>query len=32
MVNRILKDLTAGGYISSTPKKITLHKKLPPHW
>jgi CRP/FNR family cyclic AMP-dependent transcriptional regulator len=32
MVNRILKDLTAGGYISVDAKQITVHKKLPSHW
>jgi len=32
MVNRIVKDLTAGGYISVDSKQITVHKKLPPHW
>jgi len=32
MVNRIVKDLTAGGYISIEGKQITIHKKLPAHW
>ena len=32
MVNRIVKDLTAGGYISVDAKHITVHKRLPPHW
>lgn len=32
MVNRIIKDLTAGGYISIDGKHITVHKKLPAHW
>jgi CRP/FNR family cyclic AMP-dependent transcriptional regulator len=32
MVNRIMKDLTAGGYISIDGKRITVHKKLPAHW
>ena len=32
MVNRIVKDLTAGGYISVEAKHITVHKKLPAHW
>jgi len=32
MVNRIIKDLTAGGYISIGDKHITVHKKLPAHW
>jgi CRP/FNR family cyclic AMP-dependent transcriptional regulator len=32
MVNRIVKDLTEGGYISVDAKQITVHKKLPSHW
>jgi len=32
MVNRIVKDLTAGGYISVDAKQITVHKRLPAHW
>jgi len=32
MVNRIVKDLTAGGYISVEAKHIAVHKKLPAHW
>lgn len=32
MVSRIFKDLVTGGYISTEDKKITLKKKLPPHW
>jgi CRP/FNR family cyclic AMP-dependent transcriptional regulator len=32
MVNRIVKDLTEGGYISVNAKQITVHKKLPAHW
>src|ERR1700704_3215707 len=32
MVNRIVKDLTAGGYISVDAQQITVHKKLPSHW
>ena len=32
MVSRIVKDLTAGGYISIEAKHITVHRKLPPHW
>jgi CRP/FNR family cyclic AMP-dependent transcriptional regulator len=32
MVSRIVKDLTAGGYISVDAKQITVHKKLPPRW
>lgn len=32
MVNRIVKDLTAGGYISVDAKHITVHKKLPAQW
>ncbi len=32
MVNRIVKDLTAGGYISVDARQITVHKKLPAQW
>ena len=32
MVNRIVKDLTAGGYIAVDARQITVHKKLPSHW
>jgi CRP/FNR family cyclic AMP-dependent transcriptional regulator len=32
MVNRIIKDLTAGGYISIGDKHITVRRKLPAHW
>ncbi len=32
MVSRIIKDLTAGGYISIDAKHITVHKKLPANW
>ena len=32
MVNRIIKDLTAGGYITIDSKYITIHKKPPAHW
>jgi len=32
MVSRIVKDLTAGGYISIEAKHIAVHKKLPAHW
>jgi CRP/FNR family transcriptional regulator, cyclic AMP receptor protein len=32
MVSRIVKDLTAGGYISVDAKQITVHKKLPAQW
>ena len=32
MVNRIVKDLTAGGYISVDAKQIRVHKRLPAHW
>jgi CRP/FNR family transcriptional regulator, cyclic AMP receptor protein len=32
MVTRILKDLTAGGYLSVQEKFITVHKKPPPGW
>jgi len=32
MVNRIVKDLTAGGYISVEAKHVTVRKKLPARW
>lgn len=32
MVSRIVKDLTAGGYISVEAKHISVHKRLPAHW
>jgi CRP/FNR family cyclic AMP-dependent transcriptional regulator len=32
MVNRIVRDLTAGGYISVDARQIRIHKRLPAHW
>jgi len=32
MVSRILKDLSAGGYVAVEAKQIVLLKKLPAHW
>ena len=32
MVSRILRDLTAGGYVALDAKKIRILKALPPHW
>jgi CRP/FNR family cyclic AMP-dependent transcriptional regulator len=32
MVSRILRDLTAGGYVALDGKKIRIIKKLPPQW
>ena len=32
MVSRLLKDMEKGGYITLGVKRITLLKKLPPHW
>ena len=32
MVSRILKDLSAGGYVSVAGKQITIHRKLPSRW
>jgi len=32
MVSRIMRDLTAGGYITIDAKRIQIHKKLPPNW
>jgi CRP/FNR family cyclic AMP-dependent transcriptional regulator len=32
MVSRIVRDLSAGGYISIDAKRIQILKKLPPNW
>ena len=32
MINRILRSLTAGGYIDIGKKSITINKTLPAHW
>ncbi|MBI4203954.1 MAG: Crp/Fnr family transcriptional regulator [Betaproteobacteria bacterium] len=32
MISRILKDLTAGGYISVDKRRITIHRTPPRHW
>ena len=32
MVSRILKDLSAGGYITIESKSITINEKLPHGW
>lgn len=32
MVSRIVRDLTAGGYISTDSRQIRVHKKLPERW
>lgn len=32
MVSRIMKDLTAGGYISVTKTGMKINEKLPSHW
>jgi CRP/FNR family cyclic AMP-dependent transcriptional regulator len=32
MVNRILRDLVIGGYISIEQHRIVLRRKLPSHW
>ncbi len=32
MVSRIFKDLTAGGYITVTDRRITIHRRPPPRW
>lgn len=32
MVNRIIKDLTTGGYISVEGSRIEIHKTLPANW
>jgi CRP/FNR family cyclic AMP-dependent transcriptional regulator len=32
MVSRIIKELSAGGYISINSKRVIVHKKLPARW
>ena len=32
MIGRIMKDLTAGGYISVERQRITIHRTPPRHW
>ncbi len=32
MINRIVKDLTTGGYISVDGQRIVIHKPLPANW
>jgi CRP/FNR family cyclic AMP-dependent transcriptional regulator len=32
MINRILQDLAAGGYIETSRERIVLRKPLPKHW
>lgn len=32
MVSRILRDLSAGGYVTVETRQIVLHRKLPAHW
>ena len=32
MINRIIKDLTTGGYISVEAQRIVIHKALPADW
>ena len=32
MINRIIKDLTTGGYISVDAQRIVIHKQLPAAW
>jgi CRP/FNR family cyclic AMP-dependent transcriptional regulator len=32
MINRIVKDLTTGGYISVEGQRIVIHKTLPANW
>jgi CRP/FNR family transcriptional regulator, cyclic AMP receptor protein len=32
MVSRIVKELSAGGYISIDSKHVIVHKKLPGKW
>jgi CRP/FNR family cyclic AMP-dependent transcriptional regulator len=32
MVNRVMKELTTGGYVSLREGRIVIHRKLPPAW
>jgi len=32
MIGKLMKDLTAGGYLSVDDRRITIHKKLPLGW
>jgi len=32
MISKLLKDLVAGGYLTVTDRRITLHKRLPTGW
>jgi CRP/FNR family cyclic AMP-dependent transcriptional regulator len=32
MVNRVMKELTTGGYVSTREGRIVIHRKLPPAW
>ena len=32
MIGKLMKDLTAGGYLSVEDRRITIHKKLPLGW
>ena len=32
MINRIVKDLTTGGYITVDGPRIVIHKHLPANW
>ena len=32
MINRILKDLTVGGYIATSRASIEIRRGLPKHW
>jgi CRP/FNR family cyclic AMP-dependent transcriptional regulator len=32
MVSRIFRDLSGGGYVSTSAGRITIHKRPPAHW
>ena len=32
MIGKLIKDLTAGGYLSVDDRTITIHRKLPLGW
>jgi CRP/FNR family cyclic AMP-dependent transcriptional regulator len=32
MISRLLKDLTAGGYLAVEDRTITILRRLPPAW
>jgi hypothetical protein len=32
MISKILKELSAGGYVTVEQRRITINKTPPPHW